>query len=217
MKEPFVVTISREIGSGGRTVGRKLAEKLGVRYSDKDLINALREKFNLTASHIEELKSEKKNWLADFIHWVAPVPKAQNIVDTDSKFIQEFRSNVTTNDVFKAEMEILEGIAEEGSCVIAGRSGFFVLEDHPNKVDVFITASRKHRVARVMHKQNLNEEQAAAVIDSVDKSRENYIKRFTGTSRYDARNYDLVINMDPLTEDEAVDLILAYLNAFIKD
>ncbi len=217
MKEPFVVTISREIGSGGRTVGRKLAEKLGVRYSDKDLINALREKFNLTASHIEELKSEKKNWLADFIHWVAPVPKAQNIVDTDSKFIQEFRSNVTTNDVFKAEMEILEGIAEEGSCVIAGRSGFFVLEDHPNKVDVFITASREHRVARVMHKQNLNEEQAAAVIDSVDKSRENYIKRFTGTSRYDARNYDLVINMDPLTEDEAVDLILAYLNAFIKD
>ena len=217
MKEPFVVTISREIGSGGRTVGRKLAEKLGVRYSDKDLINALREKFNLTASHIEELKSEKKNWLADFIHWVAPVPKAQNIVDTDSKFIQEFRSNVTTNDVFKAEMEILEGIAEEGSCVIAGRSGFFVLEDHPNKVDVFITASREHRVARVMHKQNLNEEQAAAVIDSVDKSRENYIKRFTGTSRYDARNYDLVINMDPLTEDEAVDLIIAYLNTFIKD
>ena len=217
MKEPFVVTISREIGSGGRTVGRKLAEKLGVRYSDKDLINALREKFNLTASHIEELKSEKKNWLADFIHWVAPVPKAQNIVDTDSKFIQEFRSNVTTNDVFKAEMEILEGIAEEGSCVIAGRSGFFVLEDHPNKVDVFITASREHRVVRVMHKQNLNEEQAAAVIDSVDKSRENYIKRFTGTSRYDARNYDLVINMDPLTEDEAVDLIIAYLNTFIKD
>jgi cytidylate kinase len=109
-------------------------------------------------------------------------------------------------------MEILEGIAEEGSCVIAGRSGFFVLEDHPNKVDVFITASREHRVARVMHKQNLNEEQAAAVIDSVDKSRENYIKRFTGTSRYDARNYDLVINMDNLAdENAAVDLILKFL------
>ena len=216
MKEPFVVTISREIGSGGRTVGRKLAEKLGVRYSDKDLINGLREKFNLTATSIEQLKGEKKNWLADFIHWVAPMPKAREIVDADSKFIQEFRSDVTTNDVFKAESDILEAIAEEGSCVIAGRSGFFVLEDHPCKIDVFITASRENRVARVMRKQNLTEEQANAVIDSVDESRENYVKRFTNTSRYDARNYDLVINMDPLTEDEAVDLIIAYLQPIIN-
>ncbi|MBO4537205.1 MAG: cytidylate kinase-like family protein [Bacteroidales bacterium] len=216
MKEPFVVTISREIGSGGRTVGRKLAEKLGVRYSDKDLINGLRAKFNLTATSIEQLKGEKKNWLADFIHWVAPMPKAREIVDEDSKFIQEFRSDVTTNDVFKAESDILEAIAEEGSCVIAGRSGFFVLEDHPRKVDVFITASRENRVARVMRKQNLTEEQANAVIDSVDQSRENYVKRFTGSSRYDARNYDLVINMDPLTEDEAIDLIIAYIQPVIN-
>ena len=211
MKEPFVVTISREIGSGGRTVGRKLAEKLGVRYSDKDLINGLREKFNLTATSIEQLKGEKKNWLADFIHWVAPMPKAREIVDADSKFIQEFRSDVTTNDVFKAESDILEAIAEEGSCVIAGRSGFFVLEDHPRKVDVFITASRENRVARVMSKQNLTEEQANAVIDSVDESRENYVKRFTGSSRYDARNYDLVLSADGHTEEELANLILAYI------
>ena len=72
MNDHLVVTISREVGSGGRTVGRKVAEKLGIRYSDKDLINALREKFNLTASSIEALKGEKKNWLADFIKWVEP-------------------------------------------------------------------------------------------------------------------------------------------------
>ena len=62
-----------------------------------------------------------------------------------------------------------------------------------------------------MRKQHLTEEQAAALIDSIDQSRENYIQRYTGQSRYDARNYDLVINMDRLTEDEAVDLILAYV------
>ena len=211
MKDHLIVTISRELGSGGRTVGRKLAEQLGVRYSDKDLVNALRKKFNLTTSHIEELKGEKKNWLSDLIKWVAPMPKEKQLVDVDSKFIQEFRSEVTTDDVFKAETEILKGIADEGSCVIAGRSGFFVLKDYPDKVDIFITAPRKNRIARVMRKQNLTEDQAAAVIDSVDASRENYIKRYTGTSRYDARNYDLVINMDGLTEDEAVALILAYI------
>ncbi len=118
---------------------------------------------------------------------------------------------MTSDDIFKAESEILKGLADEGSCVIAGRSGFYVLRDRSNKLDIFITAPREARIARVMRKQELTEEQAAAVVDSVDQTRENYIKRYTGTSRYDARNYDLVINMDSLTEDEAVDLILSYI------
>ena len=62
-----------------------------------------------------------------------------------------------------------------------------------------------------MRKQHLTEEQAVALIDSIDQSRENYVQRYTGSSRYDARNYDLVLKMDRLSEDEAVDLILAYI------
>ncbi len=212
MNHHLVVTLSRELGSGGRTVGRKLAERLDIRYSDKDLINALRTKFNLTTSSIEQLKGEKKNWLADFIKWVAPMPKQSMLVNEDSRFVQEFRSDITTDDVFKAETEILQAIAEEGPCVIAGRSGFFVLKDCPGKISVFITASREHRIARVKRKQNLTEEQAAAIIDSVDASRENYVYRYTGKNRYDARNYDLVLNMDHLTEDDAVELIHAYIS-----
>lgn len=211
MKDPFVITISREVGSGGRTVGRKLAEKLGVRYCDKQLVEALKDRFNLTVSGIEKLKGEKKNWLADFIQMVAPVPKASMFVDLDRKYLEEFRPEVTVDDVFKAETEILRELAAEGSCVIAGRSGFFVLKDCPNKVDVFITASREHRIARVMRRQNLDRSQAEVVVDSIDKTRENYVRRFTDTSRYDCRNYDLVVNMDHLTEDEAVDLILSYI------
>ena len=211
MKDPFVITISREVGSGGRTVGRKLAGKLGVRYCDKQLVEALKDRFNLTVSGIEKLKGEKKNWLADFIQMVAPVPKASLMVDLDSKYLQEFRPDVTVDDVFKAETEILRELANEGSCVIAGRSGFFVLKGHPNKVDIFITASRENRIARVMRRQELSREQAELVVDSIDKTRENYVRRYTDTSRYDSRNYDLVINMDHLTEDEAVDLILSYL------
>lgn len=212
MKEPFVITISREVGSGGRTVGRKLAQELGVRYSDKELIDALKAKFNLTVNAIEKLKGEKKNWLSDFIYLVAPVPKSELlIVGGDGKYVQEFRPEVTVNDVYLAEKEILQGIADEGSCVIAGRSGFFVLKDHPNKVDVFITASREHRIARVMRKQNLNREQAEAVVDSLDEARDNYVKRYTGTTRYDLRNYDMVLNMDDLSEDQAVSLILSFI------
>lgn len=209
----YVITISRELGSGGRTVGRKLAEQLGVRYSDKELIRALMDKFNLTASGIEKLKGEKKSWLADIIQLVAPVPKVGMLIDTDSRYVQEFRADLTTDDVFKAETEILREIAAEGPCVIAGRSGFFVLEGHPDKVDVFITASREKRIARVMRKQQLDREAAEAVIGRVDETRDNYVRRYTGKSRYDARNYDLVINMDGLSEDEAVALILQYIRS----
>lgn len=209
--EKFVITISRELGSGGRTVGRKLAAALDVRYSDKELIGQLMKQFNLTASGIELLKGKKKNWIADFITFVAPVPKVGMLVDTDSRYIQEFRPDLTTDDLFKAETEILEGIAEEGSCVIAGRSGFFVLKDRPNKLDIFITASPEHRIERVMRKQHLSREEAAAAIESVDKARDNYVQRYTGKSRNDARNYDLCLSMDNLSEDDAVELILSYI------
>lgn len=76
LKEPFVITVSRQIGSGGHTVGRILAEKLGVRYCDKDLVKALEKKFDLTVSGIEKLKGEKKNWLADALQFISPVPSA---------------------------------------------------------------------------------------------------------------------------------------------
>ena len=211
MKEPFVITISREVGSGGRTIGRKLAQKLGVRFSDKELIDALQAKLNLTASGIEELKGKKKRWLDDFIQMVAPVPTSGMLVDGDSDYISEYNSSLNVNDIFEAEKEILNGIADQGSCVIAGRSGFFVLKDRPNKVDILITASLDNRVARVMSKQNLTREKAMEVIESVDKARNNYVLRYTGQSRYDARNYNIVLNMDYITEDKAVDIIMSYL------
>jgi cytidylate kinase len=211
MKEPFVITISREVGSGGRTIGRKLAEKLGVRFSDKDLIAALQKKLNLTADSIEELKGKKKRWLDDFIQMVAPVPMSGMLVDGDSDYISEYNLSLSVNDVFEAEREILNGIADEGSCVIAGRSGFFVLKGRPNKVDILITASREKRIARIMDKQNLSRQKAEEVIDSVDKARDNYVQRYTGQSRYDARNYHIVLNMDYITEDQAVAMILSYL------
>lgn len=211
-QQPFIITISRELGSGGHTVGQLLAERLGVRFSDKELIKALREEFHLTTDAIERLKGEKKDWLTSLLRKIVAMPKAENVVEWDDKFVQEYRPDLSSDEIFEAEKQILRGIAEEGSCVIAGRSGFFVLKDFPNKVDIFITAPREKRIQRVMVKQHLSEQEAAAAIDRVDKGRENYIKRYAGTSRYDVRNYDLIINMDNVPdENAAVELILEYL------
>ena len=208
---PQIITISRELGSGGRTIGHILSEKLNYRYSDKELIHGLQEKFNLTVSGIEKLKGQKKNWFNDFIQLVAPAPQADMLIEAQSPYMKEFRADLTTDDIHEAEVEIIKAIADSGPCVIAGRSAFFILKDYPNKVDVFITASLEHRIERVMRKQGLTREQAIEVIERVDNARDNYIHRYTGPSRYDARNYNMAINVDNLSEEEAADFILKFI------
>ena len=210
-KEDFVITINRELGSGGRTVGEKLAEKLGVPFYDKALIKALTEKYNLNPEEIEKLKGQRHKWWSEFIKAVivgqswgrgseCPAPEGEG----DPNLI-------TTKEVFKAESEILRNLASAGSCVIAGRSGFFILKDHPNKLSILIQASLESRIERVMQRQGLSREDAEKAINRVDKMRENYVSNFANTSRYDTRNYDLVIKSDGKTEDEIVDLILQYI------
>ena len=210
LNDPFIITISREIGSGGGSVGRKLAEKLNVKYINKQLLQALQEKFNLTKSGIEHLRNKKKNWFTDLFEQAAPAPKATMEVGGYT-FSREFPDAVTVKDIYEAEKEILNAIADDGSCVITGRSAFFVLKDRPNKVDIFITASKAARIEQVMAKQNLSKEEAVKLVDTVDEGRDNYVKRHTGLSRYDMRNYDLILDMHYLTEDEAVEKILSFI------
>jgi len=209
--QPFVITVSREMGSGGRTIGRKLAAQLGVRFSDKDLITALRAKYGLTTYEIEQIKAKKKNWLADMLELVAPLPNNGAYISPSLPTGDPNLNRISQDDIFQTESEILKAIAAEGSCVLAGRSGFFVLKDHPNKLDIFIRAPKENRIRRVMDHQGLTREQAETIIESVDKGREAYVKRYAGTSRYDCRNYDLVVNMENLSEDDAVAGILKYI------
>lgn len=209
-KEPFIITISREVGSGGHTVGSLLAKQLNVRYCDKQLLKVLEKEFHLTAGAIETLKAEKKNWMSDFVRFITPMPLAEAL-ELNPNYALEYRPDVTTEDIFNAEKEILQGFAQEGSCVIAGRSGFYVFKDHPNVLNVFITASLPYRLERIMKKQNLSEEDAMSVIKGIDKARENYIQRFAGVSRYDVRNYHLSLCADGHTEEQLVQQILSYI------
>lgn len=199
----FIITINRELGSGGRTVGRKLAQKLGVEYYDKAVINALQERYNLTVEQIEQLKGQKQTWWEEF---------KRKMTFSESEY-ELNQTNIATEDVFRAETEILKAIAKEESCVIAGRSAFYIFRAHPNHLSILIQASMPCRMARVAREQNMSKEEARLVIDKVDQMRENYINEFTGSSRYDSRNYQLVINMDEINEDAAVDLILAYIHS----
>ena len=203
----FIITINRELGSGGRTVGRKLAEKLGVEYFDKAVINALQERYNLSVEQIEHMKGQEQSWWAEF---------KRKMTFSDSEYDLN-RTDIETEDMFRAETEVLRALAKEQSCVIAGRTACYVFREHPNHLSIFIQASMLSRMDRVAREQNMSKEEARMTIDKVDKMRENYVREFTGTSRYDTRNYQLVLSMDELTEDAAVELILSYIRSMAAE
>ena len=234
MKKNFVITINREVGSGGRTVGRLLAERLGVPFYDKALINALTEMYQLSVEEIEELKDGQPLYNQKIVrtlaeHYHLTEQELEQIKSRSdwgdfwtnasantniTALMTELNKNEgmpTTEDIYKVESEFLRNLADSGSCVIAGRSGFYVLRQYPNRVNIFIQATKEHRIKRIMKRQNVSREEAVDIIERVDRMREDYTRRFSGTTRYDTRNYDLIINMDGLTEEKAVNIIYEYI------
>ena len=203
--EKFVVTINREVGTGGRTVGRKLAEKLGVKYCDKAIINGLTQKFGLSKERIEEIKAQKKSWWNDINNYY------QTLVGSAS-MPMEAEVKLDNASMFETEKQILQNLAAHESCVVAGRTGFMVFREWPNHLNVFIQASMEHRIQRIMRRKNVTEQEARDIIAKLDVDRETYIQKYEDTSRYDTRNYQLVISMDDLSEDDAVNVIMAYIN-----
>ena len=207
--EKFVITINREAGSGGRTVGRKLAEKLGVKYCDKAIVEGLTKKFGLSIERIEEIKAQKKSWWQDINNYYNTLVNSANLpMDAQVKL-----DNAT---IFETEKHILQELAAQSSCVVAGRTGFMVFRQWPNHLNIFIQASMEYRVKRIMNKENVSDEKARNIIAKLDADRETYIKKYEDTSRYDTRNYQLVISMDDLSEDDAVEVIMDYIDRTSK-
>jgi cytidylate kinase len=207
--EKFVITINREVGSGGRTVGRKLAEQLGVKYYDKAIVEGLTHKFGLSVERIEQIKAQKKSWWNDINNYY-------NTLVNSAEKPMEAEVKLDNQTMFDTEKRILQELATQSSCVVAGRTGFMVFREWPNHLNIFIQASMEHRVRRVMSRQQVSEQEARDIIQRMDSSRETYIQKYEDTSRYDTRNYELVISMDDLSEDDAVAIIMDYIERTSK-
>ena len=173
--EKFVITINREVGTGGRTVGRKLAEKLGVKYCDKAVIDGLTQKFGLSPERIEEIKAQKKSWWNDINNYY------QTLVGSAS-MPMEAEVKLDNASMFETEKQILQNLAAHESCVVAGRTGFMVFREWPNHLNVFIQASMAYRIQRVMRRQKVSEQEARDIIAKMDATREAYIKKYEDTA-----------------------------------
>ena len=200
----FVVTIGREFGSGGRQIAMKLAELLQVKVYDRRLLEQLQERYQLTEEQINAIKGKKKSWWADFARFYQ-----QAMIWAESRDTGAFQEDVTSQQLYNDEEFILRSLAEQESCIILGRTGFHIFRNEKNVLKVFLIADRAYRRDKVARRLNINEGSADALIDKVDEARENFTQSFSGKSRYDAHNYDLVINVTGMKPEDVAHMIAA--------
>lgn len=199
----FVITIARQYGSGGRTVGEMLSEKLGISYYDKDIIRLASEDSGIHErlfGRVDEYSSAKPPLFNK-----TSIYKGE-LIPPQSK---EFTSD---ENLFNYTAKIIRHLAETESCVIIGRCSNFILKDYPNVLSVFIHASHEYRMQEASKKLSKSQKEIEKFLQKDDKRKFEYYRRFTGGEWTDATNYDLCLDSGKLGYDRCIEEIEHRLN-----
>ena len=191
---PAVVTIAREYGSGGRVIGRLVADSLGMKFYDSELIQMTAAESGYTEESVSEKEQKISNALLHDLY--SQYTAALNEADLPQ-----------IERLFNAEKKVIRQIASEGPCVIVGRLSNRILKDHPNALHIFISAAPDAKVRRVVKRDGLSEAQAAEKIKKVERERANYCKYFSKTSWNSVDNYDMTFRSDRYGIEETADMI----------
>ena len=201
-----IYTIGREFGSFGKQVGEKLAEKLGIKFYDKELLQ-IASKESGFCEDIFENHDEKPT--SSFLYSL--------VVDTCSggSFTSTpFLEMPLNQKVFLAQFETIKKIASQESCVIVGRCADYALADEKRCINIFIRADMKDKIKRISQRLDLTENKAKDLIQKNDKQRASYYNYYTNIKWGDSRSYDLCRNTSQISIDDAADLIIKYREMF---
>lgn len=191
--DQFVITIARGFGSGGRTMGERLAKDLHVNYYDKELSRIASEEsgiheglFGIADEKVKKTFFKKKNDLT------------------------------SEENLFQFQSEAIKNLAEKESCIIVGRCADYVLRGNRNVIRVFIYADEEACVKEVVERFGLSQRDAEKKIEAIDRERSTYYKHHTGNDWDCARNYDLCLNSGELGFDKCIEIIKAYMEVKSK-
>ncbi len=197
-----VITIARQYGSGGKTIGAMLADKLNIPYYDKDLMRLASEDSGINealfANADEKLSNTSLFRIAKKVYGGELIPPESD----------DFTS---TDNLFNYQAKIIRELAETQSCVIIGRCADYVLKDSTNILSVFVHAPKDFCLEQAAKKLNMNTKELEKYIIKTDKHRAEYYKYHTGREWTDARNYDLCLNSSKLGFDRCVEEIISYM------
>lgn len=184
-----IITIEREYGAGGRTIGRRVAKELGISFYDRDIILQ-----TAIASHKLDPEQVRK--------WDERVPNTFGFAQS------LFNSKPLDEELWEAQKDAIRIIANRENCVLVGRNSSYILKEYDHCLNVFIHGGWGWRVKRMAEQDHVTIEEAAAEARRVDKARKRYCEYYTGKNYGDSRNFDLTINVEKLGIEQAIKMIL---------
>lgn len=205
----IVITIARQYGSGGREIGEKIAAALNIPLYDKELIKDAASRGNLNETVINNADESAANSL------LYTLAMGSNMLGATMSFGYKMPLN---DKLFLLQSDVIKDYAKQGSCVVIGRCGDYVLRDEKNLLRLFIYGDLDHRRERVAERHpEVKRSQIIDVINKTDKRRASYYNFYTGNKWGKFDNYDLAINSSTLGIDGTVDLIVAYAKKMLEE
>ena len=190
----FIITISREYGSGGRFIGKLIAEKLGISFYDNELLEKAANISGISQGCVENFDETKDGAFS----------YAQGLYGMDMSLGQK---------VFLAQFDVIKRLAKEESCVIVGRCADYALRHNPDLKSIFIYAPIEKRIETIMKRFDLTEDKAKSQINKEDKGRASYYNYYTSKKWGSIDSYDICINSSLMSAEKTVDFIIEYLDA----
>lgn len=201
-KDPkTIITLSRQLASGGAYIGHLIARKLGYKYVEREVLYMAARELGVDIKDIASQDEKKSGFLENLM-------KSFFFGSPEGAYVPPSWKPVNDEDLFEAECRILRQIAERYNSVIVGHAGFNVLRGQPNVFNVFIYAPREFRIARLRKFHSLSPEQALAEITESDHRKEEYLRTRTGREWHDARNYHLCLDASSTGFEAAADMII---------
>lgn len=192
-----IITISRQFGSGGRTIGREVANRLGIPFYDKELVDQIALESGFSPDFIEENGEHSPN-------------RSRLAYAFSNQGVPGVMNGMSTADfLWSVQCSVIMQLAQKGPCVIVGRNADYILKDRQDCLDVFIHADKDFRADRIVKLYGEAEKSPEARLNEKDKRRSINYQHYTGRTWGDCSNYDLCLNSGKLGIDACVDLIVS--------
>lgn len=197
----MIINVGRQLGSGGRTIASRLAERFNCRFYDRELLNLAAKESGFCEEFFER-NDENKNFFKTIFHLHVPHL-------SDGNF---YNNNLSQESLFKFQSDAIRKAAESGACVFVGRCADYVLRDRTDVVNIFVTANTEDRINRICGRDGLDEAEARKRISKGDSERSSYYNYYTGKKWGHSESYDLCVNSSVLGMSGTVD----YISRFIE-
>ena len=196
----IIISVGRQLGSGGHDVAKLLAERFGCTFYDREILNLAAKESGFSEKFFAQ-NDEQKGFMKSLFHTHVPFI-------ADNSF---YSNDFSEESLFKFQSDAIKKAADEGPCVFVGRCADYILRDYPGLVSVFVTANHEERTDNIAKRNQCSQEAARKIISSRESERSSYYNYYTGKRWGDSASYDLCINTSLLGLEATVEMIAQFI------